>query len=590
MLIGSVAGQAQETDVRFARLDPTAEVQQGMVAVPRLLGAADAAQYRMIFALQDKGRFDQADRLIARLGDRLLVGHLLAQRYLHPTAYRSGYEELRRWLLSYADLPEATQIYGLARKRRPDGAPAPVPPSDGSGLRPADRAAWSDQSYTSTRKRSPAQETQVKIWREQIVDMVANDRPTAALKRLADPAVAPLVDDVELAWARWQVARSYFINLKDQDAYVNAAAAASVAGQVHPGMHWTAGLAAWRMGQYALAAQHFTSLTNNASDPEDKAAGAFWAARAYLAAQRPQLVQRFLKIAAGASDRFYGLLARAMAGQDFGFDWQQSAWAQAMDPGLLYLPAARRAIALTEIGQMQLAQEEIQKLGQTAPPAIAVSLAALAETLGLPAAQIDVAEHLHDTDGRQHASARYPVPDWRPDGGFTVDRALVFALVRAESGFDAEAVSPSGAVGLMQIMPGTGRAMAKRTGVDYAGDHALKHPATNLGLGQAYIQKLRRSKLVGDSLIHLCLAYNAGVARLEHWMKDLQRYGDDPLLFLESIPVAESRSYTKKVLANLWAYRERLGQDMPSLAELAANEWPRFEQIDQASRTVARKN
>jgi soluble lytic murein transglycosylase len=592
LLLSGGDASAEEPEVRVARVDPKAPPLAGAVAVPRLLSAADATQYRMILALQDKGQVEQADRLLARLLDPLLVGHVLAQRYLHPTAYRADYGELWRWLERYGDLPQATRIYGLAQKRRPEGAPMPRPPAEQATRRTADGAAPRAAGYAGTRKRSAADEAKVRAWRQEIGGLIAGDEPRAALRRLQDRRIRLLLDEVEYALVQAQVARGFFVNRMDREALELAAAAAAQAGQVDPGTHWIAGLAAWRLGRWGPAAQHFTSLANSAgAAPEERAAGAFWAARAYMVARRPQLVQRFLRVAANASDGFYGLLARALAGQDMGFDWERPLARPALDPPLLLLPAVRRAIALAEIGETPLAQAELQRLAARVRPDMAVSLAALAETLQLPAAQLGAAERVNGVDGRRHTSALFPVPDWQPEGGFTVDRALVFALVRAESGFDPEAVSPKGAVGLMQIMPDTGATIAKDVGLRYAGLQTLKHPESNLGLGQAWIQKLRRNKLVGDSLIHLCLAYNGGLARLERWMKDLQRYGDDPLLFLESVPVAESRAYAKKVLANLWTYRERLGQATPSLQELAANVWPRFERIDGSGRRrLARKD
>src|SRR5690554_3543365 len=69
-----------------------------LTAMPEILSRADALRYRRIFDLQGEGRWDEADRLIARLADQRLMGHVLFQRYMHPTAYRSEYSELRNWL------------------------------------------------------------------------------------------------------------------------------------------------------------------------------------------------------------------------------------------------------------------------------------------------------------------------------------------------------------------------------------------------------------------------------------------------------------------------------------------------------------
>ena len=77
------------------------------------------------------------------------------------------------------------------------------------------------------------------------------------------------------------------------------------------------------------------------------------------------------------------------------------------------------------------------------------------------------------------------------------------------------------------------------------------------------------------NLIHLVTAYNAGEGRLIGWLAaELRGLEEDPLLFVESVPIAETRSYIKKVLGNLWAYQARLGEPSPSLQALAENRWP----------------
>jgi len=95
------------------------------------LARADVARYRDIFRLQAQGDLAAADRLIARLGNPLLLGHVLWQRYMHPTAHRSSYAELAAWLGLYADHPGADRIYRLALRRQPAGAAPPAPPVPG---------------------------------------------------------------------------------------------------------------------------------------------------------------------------------------------------------------------------------------------------------------------------------------------------------------------------------------------------------------------------------------------------------------------------------------------------------------------------
>jgi hypothetical protein len=128
----------------------------------------------------------------------------------------------------------------------------------------------------------------------------------------------------------------------------------------------------------------------------------------------------------------------------------------------------------------------------------------------------------------------------------------------------------------MQVMPDTGNLVAKGANLAYNGPDDLLQPEINLEVGQIWLRRLMRTETVGDSLIHLIVAYNAGETRLKGWLTSELKGApkQDPLLFIESVPIEETREYVKKVLANLWAYQARLGQLTPSLQALAENRWP----------------
>src|SRR5690606_31822603 len=98
--------------------DPIAAAIEAATALPlpKVLSAADAARYAEIFALQEDGKWKEADALIDALESDILMGYVQSQRYLHPTAYRSSYDELKRWMAYYADHPQASDIYELALK------------------------------------------------------------------------------------------------------------------------------------------------------------------------------------------------------------------------------------------------------------------------------------------------------------------------------------------------------------------------------------------------------------------------------------------------------------------------------------------
>jgi soluble lytic murein transglycosylase len=545
------------------------------------LSARDQRLYREIVALQEEARWDAADILIGRLRDPLLLGHVQRQRYMHPDAYRSTYEELHAWLEHYGDHPDADRVYRLALTRRPAGAPAPLEPVTGYlGGSGQERQEVTRVAYRSARERSADEDATVRAWREEIDRLAGSRQPAAAAAHLELPAVRKLADPVEIDLARWAVAGAWVAVGEDLEALKLARRAAVRSGDIVPEIHWTAGFSAWRIGRSDLAARHFTALAETeAAHPSERSRAAFWAARAFIVEQKPQHVAGFLQIAAEDTQGIYGVLARAVLGEEEGYDWS---YLEPWDDGLgavAELPGGRRALALGQIEQSGLAEQEIRKLAARASPDLMPGLIELAAWLDLPAAQMRLAQSLRLRTGGGHHPALYPVPSWQPITGFTVDRALVFAVMRAESGFDPEAESYAGARGLMQVMPATAKEVALRSELELADWDGLFEPATGMTLGQAYLDQILRLPRIGDNLMFVAVAYNAGPGRVADWSEGLG-VDDDPLLFLESIPLRETRIYVKKVLTNFWSYRDRLGQPRPSLKALAGNAWPLYRALD----------
>ena len=139
--------------------------------------------------------------------------------------------------------------------------------------------------------------------------------------------------------------------------------------------------------------------------------------------------------------------------------------------------------------------------------------------------------------------------------------SLVLAFARIESRFQTQATSPVGARGLMQLMP----AHRRRSSASAIPTRSTM-PGTSLAVGQRYIEQLLQ-RLDGN-LLELGGAYNAGPGAVNRW-RTTKAGGDDPLLFVESIPVAETRSYVKRLMLYHWLYRRRFGQDAASLDETA---------------------
>ena len=175
-------------------------------------------------------------------------------------------------------------------------------------------------------------------------------------------------------------------------------------------------------------------------------------------------------------------------------------------------------------------------------------------------------------------SAQYPLPDWEPMGGWSIDRALLFAITKQESGFRNTAKSGVGAKGVMQLMPGTAKLVAHKNKVKWSNIDMSK-PEHNMFLGQQYIVDLLAQPVIDNSIIKMLAAYNAGIGNVTKFEKSFGTY--DPLLYIESFPAYETRGYIKRVLSNLWLYRARLNQPLTSMQELANGQWPLYNSEDE---------
>jgi soluble lytic murein transglycosylase len=560
-------------------------------ALPAILARNDIALYTEIFDLQNDGQWDKADRLIAQLSDDSLMGHVLFQRYMHPTAYRSSYQELKNWLADYADHPGATRIYDLALKRKPSSVGYPRKPQ-AVEMPAMDAVVAFDEPQGGSETESPATESRkyagksssqrakIRTIQSQIRSLVQRGNVTVALKNLDTKANRALFDPVSFAESLGVIARGYFRYHEDKEAMAVAKMATKLAGDDAARAHWWGGLAAFRAKDWNTAAAHFAALSLSVeADDWLRAAGGFWASRAYLIGGEPQNVSAMLQRATEMPRTFYGLLATRALGQTPPLDFEMPVLSDTETEFLLEIPAARRAIALIETGQTNRADEELRRFVDELPPSFVGTLLALADRAGLA----DVAFRLgRDMERRQKVSldgALYPVPGWEPEDGFGIDRALIFAIVRQESQFRSRAISSAGARGLMQLMPATAGYMA---GDRFHGSSRaeLFEPGLNLSLGQKYVHHVLNLAEIDGNLLYALAAYNAGPGNLQRWRAKID-YADDPLLFIESLPSRETRAYIEHVLSNFWIYRLRLKQNVDSLDMLIGGSWPIYVSQDQ---------
>ncbi len=142
----------------------------------------------------------------------------------------------------------------------------------------------------------------------------------------------------------------------------------------------------------------------------------------------------------------------------------------------------------------------------------------------------------------------------------SLDPAWIAAEIRAESVFNPNAHSAANALGLMQLLPGTGMTVARQLGIPWAGANSLYDPDTNIVLGSAYLRQLL-DKYGGQPYFAIA-GYNAGPAPLLRWQS--QRPGMDPDFWIETISYKETREYVARVLAFSTIYDWRLnGNALP---------------------------
>jgi soluble lytic murein transglycosylase len=133
---------------------------------------------------------------------------------------------------------------------------------------------------------------------------------------------------------------------------------------------------------------------------------------------------------------------------------------------------------------------------------------------------------------------------------FGIDPILVASLIRQESNFNPQAISPVGARGLMQLMPNVASGIAARRGISPWSTEKLYDAGINITLGVTHLASLIRAQ---SHVVRVLAAYNAGESRVVRWAK--KAGADDPELFTERIPFAETRGYVKSILRNRELYR-----------------------------------
>ncbi|PMR73866.1 transglycosylase SLT domain-containing protein [Billgrantia endophytica] len=270
----------------------------------------------------------------------------------------------------------------------------------------------------------------------------------------------------------------------------------------------------------------------------------YWMARAHeQLGDSDQAREAYARAAQGRN--FFAFAAADRIGQPYALNLERSGFDESFREEIARWPAVQRTEALLRIGEDGLANSEWLNAVATGTEREARALADYAQRRGWHArlVQTTITGQMWDAlDWRFPEAYREHFMRWGNNTG--VDPYLLMGIARRESAYNPVALSPAGARGLMQIMPGTATLLSRQLGISDPGPHGVLDPELNIRLGSTYIRDMT-ARYRGNRLA-AAAAYNAGPGRVDRWLRDSPEEFD---LFVESIPFRETRDYVQAVLA-----------------------------------------
>ncbi|MGF1476281.1 MAG: transglycosylase SLT domain-containing protein [Geminicoccaceae bacterium] len=343
---------------------------------------------------------------------------------------------------------------------------------------------------------------------------------------------------------------------------------------------WYAGWLALRfLDRPQEALRRFEGLWEKVRTPISRARVAYWAGRAAEALDDGPNAETWLRRAAGYDTAFYGQRAIERLKLDQPRLGERPIEARLWSDAFSGSELVRIVRLLGQIGDRTLLPIFLRQVIDLAIEAGEVGHAvALAAEVGRPDLMILASQQLA-LRGEILEVASHPIPDvpamLNPEA-FTVEPALMLAVARQESRFEPTVMSPAGARGLMQLMPATAEAIARRQGIPYDPTRLLSDANYNARLAGHYLGSLLR-RFDGELILAIA-GYNAGPGRSIEWSR---RHGDprgmsedERIDWIERIPFGETRNYVQRVLEGFWVYKRRAGAGAFTTVPLAEDPGP----------------
>ncbi len=538
-----------------------------------VLSDENAALYAQIFILQGKEKIESAKKIEAKLTDKSLMNEVLYQRYTSKT-YRTRGTELKAWMDKYNDMPGSERLYKIANIKK-----ASVRKPDMPHIITGKEYIETAQSENWTMKQYKEKTTKTI---NKFKKAIRSGSSKTARNILETKSFKSKISEADYGRLAGRLAFLYYTNgeyeLAKKWGFVSSDAKSEY------GL-WTMGLLYFKEQKYGEAQKYFSQILdltqiNNARKTE----AAFWAGRSADINGDWSVAKKYWKIAAAYPMSFYGALASTMLGNTPEYEFFDQ---ECSDEDIVTLREdkyGRKALALLQVGRKDRAEQYLKYLVTAkSSDKMLHAVNALSSMYGLPSVSILVSGVMRDRGILEINddiiySAQYPLPDWEPMGGWSIDRALLLAITKQESGFKQTAKSSVGANGVMQLMPKTAKLVARKNSVKMS-EIDMSNPEHNMFLGQQFIVDLLQHQLIQNNIIKMLVAYNAGIGNLAKFEKSFST--SDPLLYIESFPAYETRNYIKRVMSNLWLYRARLNQPLTALKELADGSWPYYNSEDE---------